>query len=355
MKRSFEQLNWAYLIPPQCGVVACAEGGAGIGKTKTTESLAIHTRRAFYSYELSQAQPEDLQGFPVVSEMKHGRDVHRYMEFVPDERLLRARMEPSVILLDEITNVVAPKQAAALRLVQDPPDNCWMFMACNPVDIAVDGQPLAAPFVNRIWYGEWEMDLEAQDFGFANKLAFPPPSVPVVPDDYMELQPYWGSLIVNYLKYNPTHRHSCPDDEAKRSKPWASPRQWANLSKCLAGASAVKANNDVMTKITKGLVGNAIGTQFMEYVKRLDLPTAEEMLNDHNKFVYTPCDVSMSLLSVLSQHIIRNPNEEVFEKSLKLSQTMAVKNEEFALVIQSVLKKVFPKQYGKHVSNMVAK
>lgn len=337
--RELEQLNWAYLIPPQVGVAACAEGGAGIGKTETTRCLADHTSRRFFAYELSRSQPEDLQGFPVVSSMTVGGVEYRYMEFIPDERLLRASLEPSLLLLDEITNVVAPKQAAALNIVQNPPPNCWMFMACNPIDIACDGQPLTTPFVNRIWYGDWEIDAEAQDEGFVNHLNYPPPVVPIVPDDYMDFHRKWGILIKDYLAYCPQHRHCCPSDPRQRSKPWASPRQWHNVSLCMSAADAVDANQRTRQRLVFGLLGDAVGTQFLKYIEQKKLPSVEILLDNPASFpVRGRYDISVALINLIVQHIKRNlENKDVVEQSIILQKYVASKNEELGHLLLSGL------------------
>ena len=329
--RSYDQLNWAYLIPPQVQVAACVEGGAGIGKTETVGSLAHYTSRNFYSYELSRSQPEDFQGFPCVSTMTKDNQEYKYMEFIPDERILRSGLEPSILLLDEITNVVAPKQAAALNLVQNPPAHCWMFMACNPIDIAADGQPLTCPFVNRIWFGKWEMDEEAQDYGLTNDLNFPPPSVPIVPPDYMEKHPRWGSLIVDFLKKSPVSRHACPKSASARSEPWASPRQWTNLSKCLAAAECVGADESTITKLVYGLVGDGHGKKFMTYLNELSLPDPRDMLDDVTVLLdQKRYDVMLACLSLVVSYIKDNPGS--IGDALKFNKALVAKNEELSHV-----------------------
>jgi len=348
-QRSHAQLNWAFLIPPQCGVAACAEGDPGIGKTKTLEALADHANRRFFSYELSRTQPEDLQGFPIVESAtdNNGRE-QKFMRFVPDERLWRAEEEKSILLLDEVTNVIAPKQAPALNLIQNPPKNSWMFMACNPLESAADGQPLACPFINRIWYGQWQIDKEAQDYGLQNELNYPPPDVPLVPDDYMRYQPYWGRIITMYLQYFPQERNQCPTERKAKHKPWPSSRQWHNLSKVLAAASAVGANTETQYELVKGLIGEVAGPQFSEWLMTLDWPSPRSILDDPTLIDgYDRYDVLFALLTAIVNYVANQKKHydvNYYEESCALAAYVEMSNAELAHMLRSALREIFPQE-----------
>lgn len=348
--RSRAQLNWAFLIPPQCGVAACAEGDPGIGKTKTLEALADQAGRSFYSYELSRTQPEDLQGFPIVeSDTDRNGHPHKFMRFVPDERLWRAEQESSVLLLDEVTNVIAPKQAPALNLIQNPPANSWMFMACNPLSSAADGQPLACPFINRIWYGEWEIDIEAQDYGLKNGLEYPPPDIPLVPADYMRHHPYWGRVVTMYLQYFPQERNACPDGREEKHKPWASSRQWHNLTKVLAAASAVGADFDTQYKLISGLLGSTAGPQFHEWLQTLDWDSPESILRDPSLILnYTRYDILFALLTAVVNFVANQYTQHqvsYLEQAKALSRTVEDYNPELSSTLNAALREIFPEWY----------
>ena len=57
---------------------------------------------------------------------------------------LRAELEPTVVLLDELTCAGHSIQAAALQWVNNPSPACWMFAAANPPDKAAAGVDLRA-------------------------------------------------------------------------------------------------------------------------------------------------------------------------------------------------------------------
>jgi len=348
--RTKSELNWAFLIAGQCGVPACAEGAPGIGKTETLKCLAAFTRRQFFSYELSRTQPEDLQGFPVVGTRRHHGEELKFMQFVPDERLLSARLEPSILLLDEISNVIAPKQAAALNLIQNPPANCWMYMACNPMESSADGQPLTPPFINRIWMGQWEIDVEAQNYGLTHNLTYPPPDVPIVPSDYRSHTNHWGAIIHDYLSSFPKDRNACPENRADKHKPWPSSRQWHNLCLVLSACTAVRASNETRDKLVMGLVGHEVGPQFIEYVDTLQLPRPSQLLQSPSIFKqYDRYDIQYSLTTSVCNYL-HNLSEEAradhVDQAYKLLEVIESVSGDLGEALASTLGTLFP-EYAK--------
>jgi MoxR-like ATPase len=114
-----KQTNWAYWVAGQAGVIPIALGMPGVAKTESTRALAYAARRRFLPVMLDQVLPEDLGGYPVVKEIDHdGRRVE-VMRRVLDEKFVMARLEPSVMLIDELTNTGHSTQAAALQLMAE--------------------------------------------------------------------------------------------------------------------------------------------------------------------------------------------------------------------------------------------
>lgn len=341
--RNTHELNWALLICGQCGVPACAYGDPGVGKTETLRALAEATSRLFYSYELSRCQPEDLQGFPIVDEYLHLGEKYKYMRFVPDERLLKCELEASLLLMDEITNVVAAKQAPALNLVSRGLNNCWMYMACNPIENAADGQPLTPPFINRIWYGPWEVDEEAQDWGLTHMLQYPEPEIPLVPADYMKFQPKWGNLVKDYFSYNPKDRNACPKKEEAKHKPWPSSRTWNHVTRCLAGVDAVGASDAVRDDVIKGLVGETAGVSFIKWIEQLKLPKPEDILADAGSFSMPKrYDIAKAILEGVVNYLSRNQTEENFIRAHKLQNTIYKQSSEMGVAFLGGIRIAMP-------------
>lgn len=343
--RTKMEINHAGLIVGQCGIAACFEGPPGVGKTKTLQALADCTNRQFYSYELSRTQPEDLQGFPIVDELHHLGVTHKYMRFVPDERLLRAGLRASLLLMDEITNVGPAKQAPALNLIQNGVPGAWMYMACNPEESAADGQPLTCPFINRIWYGEWEVDREAQLYGMRNGCQYPSPDIPLVTHDFMRYQPHWASLACDYLRHHPSDFNNCPKNQEKH-KPWPSSRTWEYTTIALAGAQSVNASLTVMDSIAVGLLGGKVGNALIAHIKQLSLPQAEDVLNTAKTFKFPArYDILQAVMEMVLSYIKDCPVHDqprVHEQAVVLMERLKSANEEMGTLFAGGLRLIVP-------------
>ena len=97
------QTNWAPLIAGQVGVVPLSLGIPGVAKTAFFEALANVTQRRFVPYILDQSLPEDLKGYPLVQDIDVDGQSVKAMVHVLEEARLRAELEPTVVLLDELT------------------------------------------------------------------------------------------------------------------------------------------------------------------------------------------------------------------------------------------------------------
>ena len=313
------QLNWAWMIIGQIGLVPVAEGDPGTGKSETANAIAVESRRRFQPYELSKTYPEELGGFPVKTEitLPDGSRAE-VMKYVPDERLLRAYHEPTLILLDELTNISQAKQTGAMRLVQYGIPGCWIFGACNPEQLATEGIPLTPPFMNRIWMGAWERDDVAHDIASANVLKFPKPVIPIVPNNYMDYHPRWGLAKNEYLTRWPENRHR-PPTQTESPRPWPSNRQWTNVERSLSAAEACHATKETLIKVANGFLGADVGTVFIEFATGTTFPSPHEML--HGNFdLPDRTDGRIACIQSLVNYVRRDRNQENL-KALEEFQT----------------------------------
>lgn len=274
------QTNWAPLIAGQVGVVPLSIGIPGVAKTAFFEALALATGRRFVPYMLDQSLPEDLRGFPMLSDVEVNGEKLKAMVHVPELERLQADREPSVVLLDELTCAGHSIQAAALQWVNNPSPSSWMFAAANPPDKAAAGVDLAPPMVNRLCVIPWETPVDAIRDGWRNSLSFPSPDVPILPDNWREHLPKWGVLVDEFIQRFPDRLEAYPKEAAKASEPYPTPRSWTNVIKCLAGAESVGASKSVRRLLVDGLVGAGAGIEFLTFLDTLDLPDPEAILSD---------------------------------------------------------------------------
>lgn len=214
-------------------------GIPGVAKTAFFEALARTTERRFIPYMLDQSLPEDLKGYPLVQEIQANGATVKAMVHVLEEVRLRAELEPTVVLLDELTCAGHSIQAPALQWVNNASPNCWMFAAANPPDKAAAGVDLTPPMVNRLCVVPWETPVDAIRQGWCNGLDFPAPEVPLVPTNWRDHLPKWGLLVDAFIQRFPDRLEAYPRDPAKAAEPYPTPRSWTNVAKiilhCLTG------------------------------------------------------------------------------------------------------------------------
>lgn len=307
--RRARELNWAFLIPPQVGVPSCAVGDPGTAKTETCRAIAQASKRLFHVMELSQCEPSDIQGLPVVGGVSFSDGSSgRVMDFIRDRRMIDIEQQPSIMLLDEITNVGPNMQGAALKFVASPPKTCWVYMACNPPNKAADGQPLVPPFINRIWIGDWQFDEEGWRDGMMNDLDFPAPDVPVVPEGYQRFGRKWAVAIIEFLKKKRKMMLACPEDRTEQSKPWPSPRQWSHVCRCLSAADAVKAGHETKESLVRGMVGEKACGEFFAFLAGSTSVDAEKLLKNPNLDDFNlPIHARTGLIQDIAEYVQENP------------------------------------------------
>jgi len=286
-----KQVNWPWLICPQVGVPALGLAHPGCGKTAIARAIAESLQRRFLPIMLSQKLPEDLGGLPQAIEDKTlGWVVQKIME----REMAIARAEPTVVLLDELTNVPHSVQAVALETwLNNLPKDCWAYAAANPVESAASAQGLTPPAVNRIWMGEFETD-DAQWLGDLGRDGFDDNGKPMddipwsigrfprVSADWRQFRPFWSGAVKGFLEQNPELIAKFPDEIERQSLPHTSKRSWHNTIKCLSACDDVGADGDVRQKIAQGLVGEKEGMALMQFVDDMQLPDATAVLNDAN-------------------------------------------------------------------------
>lgn len=349
-----KQTNWAYWIAGQAGVIPIALGMPGVAKTESTRALAKAARRRFLPIMLDQILPEDLGGYPVVKEMDHdGRKVE-VMRRVLDEKFVMARLEPSVMLIDELTNTGHSTQAAALQLMAEGIDGCWIFAAANPPEQAAAGVELTPPMVNRLCVLEWEIDRDAIRQGWRSGLTFPAPVVPLLPTNWMDNAGKWGALMCEFESRFPALLDAYPKDPAKASQPFPSPRSWTNVVKLLAAADSADADDEVRSRLVYGCVGMEAGTQFLVWLSQQGLPNPEDILaNPSTLRLPQRGDMAVAIMSSVLARVTANNTPERWERGRDVLGVAFGQSQEIAIAAHGKLWKAKPANYSPQARNGV--
>lgn len=347
-------LNHAHFIVGQSGTVAASEGPPGSAKTASHEALAIATKRRFQSYRLDELIPEDIGGYPVRDELEFGGKKFPVMRRLPDERLLRCLLEPSVVLIDELTNVGGAMQAAALQLINDgigkylaqlagdpslySKDRTWIFAAFNPIEQAASGNPLTPPLVNRMWIGKWQTDFETWHAGMERGLKFEAPSVPILPENWRDTLPHYGRVVSQFLRVRNELREAIPDDPMAMTKPYPTIRSWANVARALAAADSVSAGEEVIAEICTGLVGEGAGLELAQWMSQKDVPDPEVILaNPAGLVLPRAASMPVVILGAVVNAVRTNKTPDRWERAIDVLEVAYPQAPEFAVSYLGVL------------------
>jgi hypothetical protein len=340
------QTNWAPLIAGQIGVVPLSMGIPGVAKTAFFEALAAASGRRFLPYMLDQSLPEDLKGYPVVQEIVVNDQPYKAMVHILEEARLRAELEPSVVLLDELTCAGHSLQAAALQWVNSPHRKSWMFAAANPPDKAAAGVDLTPPMVNRLCVIPWETPIDAIRQGWRNGLQFPAPTIPLVPDSWQEFLPKWGIVIDDFIQRFPDLLQVYPKDPAKAAQPYPTPRSWTNVIKLLAAAESVAADDMVRRMLVVGCVGDGAGAELLAFLDTLDLPDPEDVLrNPQSLKLPRRGDLAIALVRAVLARVAAVNSVERWERCCDVFEHAYSQNKEVAMAGFGKLWKLKPENY----------
>jgi hypothetical protein len=344
-----KQVNWAYWIAGQAGVIPVALGMPGVAKTESARALARAAGRLFLPVMLDQILPEDLGGYPVVRELRAasgGEPALECMRRVIDEKFMAARLEPSVMLFDELTNAGHAQQAAALQIMAEGIEGCWIFAAANPPEQAAAGVELTPPMVNRLCVLPWEIDRDAIMDGWRAGLEFPAPDVPLLAEGWRSHLASWGSLMCAFHTSFPDVLDAFPRDPTMTSQPFPSPRSWTHVVKLCAAAESVEAGPSVRAKLVHGCVGQAAATQFLTWLSMQDLPDPEELLcNPKRLKLPKRGDLALAIVSSVLTRVERNSTPDRWEAGRDFLGVVFEQAQEIAVAAHGKLWKSKPDNY----------
>jgi hypothetical protein len=279
---SKRQLNWQAYIPLQIGIVPYVESAPGQAKTACFAALAEAAQRRYLPLELGRLLPEDIGGVPSPRTLSINGQNEDCVVRLLDEVLLRAKLEPSLVLLDEINQASHSMMAACQQWINPPPAMAWVAACGNPIEQASNGVEFTPPFVNRLCVVPWERPVDAMKEGWRNGFRnYPAPSFPLVPSTYLDdFGAYWGTLLAEFQDRHPElfGDGGYPKDEAMASKPWPSDRSWTNVGRLLCAADSVGADSTVKHHLTSGCVGGPAAAQWNRWLVEQNLPDPESVL-----------------------------------------------------------------------------
>ena len=278
--------------PVRAALPGLLVGEPGIGKTDVLNHIARMIEEAskepfpIETYPMPQLNAEDLSGLPVPNKETMTTDLYPLRI---GKKVIDAGQ--GCIFLDELSSAPASVGAAGLTFVQNGylgqtrVDHAVARMAAmNPAEIAAAGRDLTAPESNRFCWVKWTLAFEDWiDWMRGGDGAAK--SIIILPQDWEK--DYWeeaSSLVTMYISRHASELQVCPSP-VDASQAWPSPRSWTNATRLLAACLSVGESymSELYIEALEGCVGESAATQFVTWVRALDLPDPEEILANPDK------------------------------------------------------------------------
>lgn len=264
------------------GIPVLLWGRPGVGKSSFIEGLADGDLRVT-TLIASIHDPTDFSGLPVLD---NGSVRYAAPRWVSDF----GERGNGILFLDELSTAPPSVQAALLRVVFERrvgftplPDGVRIVAAANPPDLMVGGWELSPPLRNRFVHLNW--DIPAALYRTALTDGWARATVPRIdPRDHARALEGTRVRVAGFLRLHPGFLHGDPEQERFG---FASPRTWDYAASLLAAcevlglrAGAGDANGQgVLLQLLGGCLGEGVAIPFLEYLRDIRLPAAEDLLD----------------------------------------------------------------------------
>jgi len=268
-------------------------GAPGVGKSTIVREVANRLGIGFVDIRLAQMERVDLCGLP---EVKNGETKWAVPSFWPTDK-----NSAGIIFFDEITSAPADVQVAAYQVVLDRaisnsdyrlPDKWYIVAAGNrAIDKAVV-KTMSSALANRFMH--FELDVDTEDWNI------------------WAVQHDIHPSVTGYIRYKPQNLLKMEGMNLEMG--WPSPRSWERVSNIIP---MFNSDESVLRKTVYGLIGPAVGTEFMEFHrinKRFD--DVLEMMTNPKKKVVIPAkaDEKHAMCSAVS-YLLWNGKDEDDQKA----------------------------------------
>lgn len=204
--------------------------------------------------------------------------------------------EGGVVFVDEVTSAGPALQAPMLGLVAAKqvgthtlPERVRVIGACNPPEIAANGQELSAPLANRFLWLSWEPPSVDEHCAFmvGSVSNHGLPEVDAVAEERRVLQA-WPTAFARavgletafHRKTGGVYKNKCPrTDSLALGRAWPSDRTWEMATRALASSYVHALSEQDTSDLLIGCVGAEAGGAFEVFIREADFPDIEALLD----------------------------------------------------------------------------
>jgi hypothetical protein len=301
-------------------VPSLAHGGTGVGKSSVMEALAGALGRTFVPLLGSTHLPEDFSGYPTPDRKAN------VVRMMPTSWVQQTMDGNAFVFVDEVTNVPPATQAGLLSIITERrvgdvrmPASTLIAGACNPAELCPNAVPLAPAMRSRFFHHQWEIERESWFAGLRHGCEWSAPEFPLVPANWTDGLPQFGSLVEAFLRSAPDCMEKLPSDDETLSFP--NPRTWTYLVRCFAAAESCgyERKHPIYKALGMGCVGDAAGGEFLRYWHQLDLVNPEAVLEGDESYEYeSRPDANICLLTGLVRALRANTSKERWLRAAKV-------------------------------------
>jgi len=309
-------------------------GPPGVGKTATIEALGPALGKEVVTIIGAVRDRTDFEGFPVFRERNpEGGVLEARVDLFPQPWLKRLIElgDDGILFLDEINaderifpvlmRVLAERHVGSFRI------RSRILAAGNPAEISVSGLDLPPVVANRLIHYHWNTDDGME--GWLRWMNGDPEgavrisNLPMVPtQEALEGHVRAAkSLVASYLRRNPSHVLGDPK-RLEGGGPWPSFRSWTLAAQFMGAAMALGFGLGVQATGVVGAVGEGAGRPFIQWLKDLDLPEPEKVLEDPSLMPKRP-DAVLATMNAVAQYVARQPSQEMWDRFWKVAEVAA--------------------------------
>lgn len=311
-------------------------GLPGCAKTSVGEAVARITKRQSRTVIGAVHDPTDFSGLPFRSQDG------TYTDHLPPEFFHEAMTgEPFLIIFDELTSSPPATIAAMMRLVLERklgrftlPDAARLLVIGNPPDVAADGHDIPDPMANRLLWWEFNGPDFEEWLAFESGVDVTDDVVlePMDMKKYEERHDHWIAVLGAYFRGLAGVQLEDPSKVRGRWPfAYATHRSWSSAARHAAAAEAL-GFGDLVPRIFNAAVGEPYGEQFLAAARTLDMPAAEDLINDPDSWTPDPerLDRTLAVVLAVSKAGCRNPEKKdaEYRKRWKAAVKVLTRTEE---------------------------